>query len=174
MMFSTTCDSACHLNCVKMAAFQFYLQSGKQRNAKWMGVHSHVVFGQKFPSKKGIVRWVRCRDATASSSVTKVRGEVFAHFHMVTVICHSSMQNWLLACQDNSLWTITLMSKKIINIRFWWGWTFCVQFMLSSLNACLIITRIYVTFFPRFALNLMLFLCWIHCEATSRQLHDSK
>jgi hypothetical protein len=34
---------------------------------------------------------LRCRDATASSFVAKVRGEVFAHFHAVavnvTVVC---------------------------------------------------------------------------------------
>jgi hypothetical protein len=39
---------------------------------------------------------VNCRDATASSFVAKVRGEVFAHFHAVAVKHHSSMQNLLL------------------------------------------------------------------------------
>jgi hypothetical protein len=34
-----------------------------------------------------------CRDATASSFVAKVRGEVFAHFHVVAVKRHSSMRN---------------------------------------------------------------------------------
>jgi hypothetical protein len=33
---------------------------------------------------------VRCRDATASSSVAKVQGEVFAHFHAVAIKCHST------------------------------------------------------------------------------------
>jgi hypothetical protein len=32
-----------------MAAFQFYLQSGKQRKVGWVGDYSHVVFGQKIP-----------------------------------------------------------------------------------------------------------------------------
>jgi hypothetical protein len=36
---------------------------------------------------------VSCRDATASSSIGKVRGEVFAHFHAVTVKRHSNMRN---------------------------------------------------------------------------------
>jgi hypothetical protein len=40
------------LSCVKMAAFQFYLQSGKQRKAGWVGDDSHVVFGQKFPCEE--------------------------------------------------------------------------------------------------------------------------
>jgi hypothetical protein len=30
-----------------MAAFQFYLQLGKQRKVGWMGNNSHVVFGIK-------------------------------------------------------------------------------------------------------------------------------
>jgi hypothetical protein len=38
---------------------------------------------------------VRCHDAAASSFVTKVQGEVFAHFHKVTVKRHSSMRNSL-------------------------------------------------------------------------------
>jgi hypothetical protein len=46
-----------HLNCVKMPAFQFYLQSGKQRKVGWL-YESHVVFGQKFSGEKGNVR--RC------------------------------------------------------------------------------------------------------------------
>jgi hypothetical protein len=36
-----------HLNYVKMAAFQFYLQSGKQRKVGWLGDSSHVVFDKK-------------------------------------------------------------------------------------------------------------------------------
>jgi hypothetical protein len=32
---------------------------------------------------------VRCHDSTASSFVAKVRGEVFAHFHTVAVVCGS-------------------------------------------------------------------------------------
>jgi hypothetical protein len=44
-----------HLNCVKMADFQFYLQSGKQKKVGWVGDDSHVVFGQKFSGEKGKV-----------------------------------------------------------------------------------------------------------------------
>jgi hypothetical protein len=35
------------------------------------------------------------RDATVSSFVAKVRGEVFAHFHVIPVKRRSSMWNWL-------------------------------------------------------------------------------
>jgi hypothetical protein len=38
-----------------MAAFQFYLQSEKQRKIGWVN-GSHVVFGQKFMVKKGGLR----------------------------------------------------------------------------------------------------------------------
>jgi hypothetical protein len=38
-----------------MAAFQFYLHSGKQRKVGWVGDNSHVVFGQKFPGVEGSV-----------------------------------------------------------------------------------------------------------------------
>jgi hypothetical protein len=47
-----------HLNCVKMAAFQFCIQSGKQRRVGCVRDNSHVGFGKKkFPGKKGSVRW---------------------------------------------------------------------------------------------------------------------
>jgi hypothetical protein len=77
-----------------MGAFQFYLQSGKQRKVGWVGDDSHVVFSQKFPGEKGS-ETLRRRDATAISLVAKFQGIVFARFHAVTVKCHSSMQNWL-------------------------------------------------------------------------------
>jgi hypothetical protein len=56
-----------------MAAFQFYLQSGKRRKVVWVGTtvilflvknsqgwvgdDSHVVSGEKFPGERGSVRW---------------------------------------------------------------------------------------------------------------------
>jgi hypothetical protein len=41
-----------HLGCVKMVAFQSYLESGKQRKAEWVGDDSYVVFGHKFLGAK--------------------------------------------------------------------------------------------------------------------------
>jgi hypothetical protein len=38
-----------------MAAFQFYLQLGKQRKVGWVGDDSHVLFSKKFPAEKGSV-----------------------------------------------------------------------------------------------------------------------
>jgi hypothetical protein len=39
-----------------MAAFQFYLQSGKQRKVGWVADNSHIVCGKKYPAAKGNVR----------------------------------------------------------------------------------------------------------------------
>jgi hypothetical protein len=72
------------LDCVKMAIFQFYLQSEKQRKVGWVGDDSHVAFGKKFPGKKGSDT-VCCHDATSISFFAKVRDEVFVHFHAVAV-----------------------------------------------------------------------------------------
>jgi hypothetical protein len=47
-----------HLKCIKMLAFQFYLQSGKQRKVGWLGDDNYVIFQQKFSGDKGSVR--RC------------------------------------------------------------------------------------------------------------------
>jgi hypothetical protein len=47
-----------HFNCVKMAAFLFYIQSGEQRKVERVGNNSHVGSGKKFPGEKGIVK--RC------------------------------------------------------------------------------------------------------------------
>jgi hypothetical protein len=65
-----------------------------------------------------------------------------------------------------SLWTILLMSKKMINklltllftclsFRSQWVWIFHVPLKLSSLNICLIIARISVALYRRFAQNLI-------------------
>jgi hypothetical protein len=92
------------LNFVKMASFQFYLQLGKQ-NSKMRGDGSHVVVDQEFSSGKEMLR---CRDATVTSFVAKVRGEVFAHFYPVTLKRHNSMQNSLfglpgrILCEQNN------------------------------------------------------------------------
>jgi hypothetical protein len=53
---------------VKIAVFQFYLQSGKQKN-RVGGDDNYVGCGKKFCGEKGSVR--------------QVPGEVFAHFHAV-------------------------------------------------------------------------------------------
>jgi hypothetical protein len=73
-----------------MVTFQLYLQSEKPRVGGGMTVMLFLV--KKFPGEKE-VETLHCRDARKSSFVSKVRGEVFAHFHAVTVKRHSSMRN---------------------------------------------------------------------------------
>jgi hypothetical protein len=45
-----------HFNCVKMAASQLYVQSGKRRKVRWVAEDSHVIFGQKLPGEKERVK----------------------------------------------------------------------------------------------------------------------
>jgi hypothetical protein len=70
-----------HLNCVKMTAFQFYLQSG-------VGDDNCIISDKK----NSVVRRC-CLDATASSFVAKVRGEVFAHVYIVPIKRHNNLRN---------------------------------------------------------------------------------
>jgi hypothetical protein len=71
----------CHdrLNCVKMAASQFYLSSGTQRQVGWVWDDSHVILVNNSLVKKGSVRWCFV------VFVANFRGEVFAKFHTVAV-----------------------------------------------------------------------------------------
>jgi hypothetical protein len=78
-----------HLIYIKMAALHFHLQSVKQKSKMSMGRQSCCFLVKKIPG----VEMVRFRDATATSFVAKVRGEVFAHFHAVAIKRHSSMWN---------------------------------------------------------------------------------
>jgi hypothetical protein len=167
-----------------MTVFIFYLQSGKRRKVGWVGDDSHVVFGKKFPGEKGS-EMVHCHNAIASSLVTKVWGEVLAHFHAVAIKCHSSKQNWLFGLSGRTLCEQSDVKEHdehtpdfALNpshlFRFWWVWTFRAQLMLSSPNACLITVSASVALFPRFVQNLVLFLWWSHHEIGSGQMHGSK
>jgi hypothetical protein len=67
------------LSCVRMAVFRLYLQSGKRRKLGWMGTTVML-----FLLKNSLIC---CHDATASSFVSKVWDEIFAHFHGVAIKC---------------------------------------------------------------------------------------
>jgi hypothetical protein len=105
-MFSTACNSASITSVVfvKMASFQFYLQLGKWRKVGWVGNDTHVFLFVKIPGWKRKCEMVRCHDATASSFVEKVWGEVFTHFHLIVVKHHSSMRSSLLGLPKQSPW----------------------------------------------------------------------
>jgi hypothetical protein len=107
-----------------------------------------------------------------SSSLRKT-SQLYAEF----IVCRT---------RQNSLWTIHLIIKENDEhalyfalhlsrlFRSRWVWTFCVRLMLYSLNSCLITVRVFVSRFPTFARNVMLFLCQIHCEISSGQILYSK
>jgi hypothetical protein len=75
-----------------------------------------MFFGQTFPGEKRGVRLLCCRDATASSFVKKVWGEVLAHFHAVAVKCDRVCGIDCLVCHDKFFASNPLMSKKIMII----------------------------------------------------------
>jgi hypothetical protein len=123
--------------------------SGKSRvGGRWQS----CCFWSKIPWLKRKSETDRCRDATASSFVIKVRGEVFAHIHAVVVKRHSSMRNCL-ACQDefivNNLLNVTENDEHALDLALHLSRLFrsalnrtChsnirVRFMLSFPNACL-------------------------------------
>jgi hypothetical protein len=63
---------------------------------------SRMIRGRQFCCFSSTIPWckrkcetVHCRDATASSFIDKVHGEVFTHFNAVAVKHHSSIWNWL-------------------------------------------------------------------------------
>jgi hypothetical protein len=66
----------------------FYLQSGKQTRG-WLGEDSRVIFFIKNDPGEKESEMVPCHYTTATSFVAKFRGEVFAHFHTVTVKRHT-------------------------------------------------------------------------------------
>jgi hypothetical protein len=160
-MCSTPCDCASITTVESKWRTQFYLQSGKQKS-KLGGGRQPCCFWSKIPSEKGSER-LRCHDATASSFVTKVRGEAFVHFHTVTVICRIDC----LACRDEFFVNNPLDVKENVDhahlSRLFWSAlnqpyhsNTHVQLKLSFLKACLIIARVSVALSPRSAQNLML------------------
>jgi hypothetical protein len=155
------------LICVKIVAFQFYLQSGKQRKVGRVGDDSHVVFGNKFHGEKGNVR--RCVVVMQQPVLLspRFRGEVFAYFHTVAVKRHSSMRNWLfglpgrILCEQSSRcqrkwWACSwLCSSPVspfsVSVGLDFPCTDHASFSEPSSNHCQNIRRT----FPRSAQNLM-------------------
>jgi hypothetical protein len=133
--------------------------------------------------RDGALSWC---NATASSFGVKVRDEVFTHFQAVAVKRTEVCEIGCLACQDGFFVNNPLDVKENMSMLLTFLFTsltfsrsrcvliFRVRLMLSSPNACLIVARISIALFLRFAQNLMLFLCRIHREIASSQIHNSK
>jgi hypothetical protein len=90
---------------------------------------------KKFPGEKGS-ETVSCWNATARSFITEFRGEVFPHFHTVTVKHHSSMQNGLFGPPWWILCTIPLMSKKMMSMFLTLLFTSLGEFGLCVYASC--------------------------------------
>jgi hypothetical protein len=122
---------------------------------------------------------VRCRDATASSFVAKVRGEVFAHFHIVAVEVIVICRIYCLACQDEFFVNNPLDVKERDENAFDFALHLPCLFSVSVSsdfpfaahaffperlsNYC----RLSVAIFPRCSQNLMHTCCRIHREIAS-------
>jgi hypothetical protein len=121
------------LNYVRMGYSSFISNRGKRE--KYIGAWQSCYFWSKIPLWKRKYEAVCCCDATVSSFVDKVRGEVFAHFHTVTIKRHSSTLNWLLwIVRADSLLIIPLILENYECVldfalhmsrlfRSWWVWT---------------------------------------------------
>jgi hypothetical protein len=104
---------------------------------------------------------VRCHDARANSFVTKIRGEVFSHFHAVTMKRHSSMWKWpfglprRILCKHSpwsqrKWWACSWLCSSPFSLFFFRSllvWTFHVRLMISSSNAFWIFVRVPSQFF---------------------------
>jgi hypothetical protein len=146
-----------NLSCIKMAALQFYLKSGKQRRVGWVGEDSLVIFGQEFPGEMEVwdraLSWCNIKFLFSQSSGRSLR--TFSHSRHKTSQQYAELTVW--PARTISLWTIP-MSKKSdehslsfafhLSYLSWshWVYTFCVCLMLFSPNTCLIIARVCYTF----------------------------
>jgi hypothetical protein len=145
--------------------------------------NSHAVFGQKFPGEKESGRWcvVVMQEPVLLSPKFGVKSStIFIQSPKnVTVVCKIDC----LACQeeffvnnppDDYLYVLDfiLHPPHLFHSRL--SLEFPCMAHASSPNACLIIARVSVALFLRFAHCLMLFLCQIHREIASGRIHDSK
>jgi hypothetical protein len=115
-----------------------------------------------------------CKWQTASSRRLKIgtyqlRGKNWLFDLPGRILCEESP--WYQRKVMNML--LTLLFASLWHFRCRWVWTFRAQFTFSSPNACLIIARVSVELFSRITQNLTLFICRIHREIASGQIHDS-
>jgi hypothetical protein len=162
-----------------MMAFEFYLQSGKQRKVDSVGNDTYIVFGKKFPGENGSVRLCVVMMQQPVLPLPKFGAKsshIFTDMALnVTAVCGIDC----FVCQGelfmNNPFDIKGNDEHALGFAFHLfrpfslsvNLTFYVRLMLSSPNACLIIARISVALFPKFERSLMLFLCVIRCETAS-------
>jgi hypothetical protein len=134
---------------------------GTSQTSRVGGDDSNIILSQKFPSEKGSVRWcvIMIQQPVLLSSKFGAKADFIG--------CHSNMRNWLfglsgqILCEQSpscqrKLWACAwLCSSPSSSFSVPLSLYFHVRLMLSSPNACLIISRVCVAPFPRFAQNLM-------------------
>lgn len=83
----------------------------KRKDARAPNQASQIGIGRQscsFKSKISCSRrqceMVSCRCATTNYFVTKVRREIFAHYHIIAIRCHSSIRNWLFGLRKTILY----------------------------------------------------------------------
>jgi hypothetical protein len=110
-----------------MAAFQFYLQSGKQKSR--VGGGRRPCFWLKIPWGERKCETVHCGDATVRLSPKF--GPGCSHIFMKL---HGSVRNWLFGLPGQILCeqSIPLMSKKMMNMLLVFFFTCLVFFSLSK------------------------------------------
>jgi hypothetical protein len=135
-----------------MVAFQFCLQTGKQKS-KMGGGQQYYCFWTKQRKCKTVcchdaiasysVNLVNCHDATASSLANKVWGKVFARFYTVDVNVRVVCRIDCLACQDEFFVNNPLYVKKKMSMLLTLLFTCLVifdlnEFGLSVYDSCFI------------------------------------
>jgi hypothetical protein len=151
-------------------------QSVKQRK----GDDSHVVTGQTFPKENGSM--VRCVVMVQMPVIfpTESSGRNLCTFLRSCRKCHSCMRNWLTGLPGRILlWTISLLSKKMISMLLTLYFICLACFRLSRQGSCSLLRTLVYTlpgcctfselFFSR---NLTLFVFLAHCEITPGQMHS--
>jgi hypothetical protein len=89
-LLSTACDSVSIISVLSEWRFyNFIFNTGNRNNLNSWG--TTVISWSNIPWFKIKRRTVHCRNATSSSFIAKVLGEVFTHLLIVAVKCHSNM-----------------------------------------------------------------------------------
>jgi hypothetical protein len=184
-VFSTTCDPATITSIVwKWRPLNFTFNRINRESRVGGGQQSCYVWS-KLPWRQRKCETVRSRVGTGNSFVVKVRGEIFTHFHAltikVTVVCRIDylarqeefFVNYFLHVKDDDEHALDFSFLSRL-FRSRWVWTLCVRLMLSSPNACLISAGVSVEIFTRFSHNLMLFLCRINRVIALGPIQDCK
>jgi hypothetical protein len=88
-----------------------------------------MFFWLKIPWWKGSVRRCFVVMQQPGSSVSKIRGEVFAHFHAVAVKRHSSMHNWVFGLPERFICEQSSWCQ-----RKWWAYSWLCSSPVSSFS----------------------------------------